>query len=166
MVLNDTCNNILVVSWCSVLLVEETWLPVKNRQPVANLKTNFERSAGFKLTTLIVIATDYIGSYKSNYHIKIFLIFVLFMIICLIKKKIYNIFLISILFRHSSETYKNICLSDSCPIGEMDTVVPLETKFKFEKCGIHIIIPIHILKVRKLGPLKCYSVICDPFISI
>jgi hypothetical protein len=82
------------------------------------------------------------------------------------KKKIYNIFLISILFRHSSETYKNICLSDSCPIGEMDTVVPLETKFKFEKCGIHIIIPIHILKVRKLGPLKCYSVICDPFISI
>jgi hypothetical protein len=24
--------------------------------------------AGFKLTTLVVISTDYIGSYKSNYH--------------------------------------------------------------------------------------------------
>jgi hypothetical protein len=84
----------------------------------------------------------------------------------LIKKNIHNICLISILFLHSSETYKNICLSDSCPIGKMGTVVPLEPKCKFEKCRIHIIIPIHILKVRKLDPLKCYSVICDPFISI
>ena len=24
--------------------------------------------AGFELTTLVVISTDYIGSYKSNYH--------------------------------------------------------------------------------------------------
>ena len=31
-------------------------------------QTNFEPSAGFKLTTLIVKATDCIGSYKSNYH--------------------------------------------------------------------------------------------------
>jgi hypothetical protein len=31
-------------------------------------QTNFEPSAGFKLTTLIVIATDCIGNYKSNYH--------------------------------------------------------------------------------------------------
>jgi hypothetical protein len=31
-------------------------------------QTNFEPSAGFKLTTLIVIATDCIGNYKTNYH--------------------------------------------------------------------------------------------------
>jgi hypothetical protein len=68
MVLNDTCNNILVVSWCSVLLVEETGVPRKNPTTCRKSQTNFEPTAGFKLTTLIVIATDCIGSYKSNYH--------------------------------------------------------------------------------------------------
>ena len=49
MVFSTTFNNISVISWWSVLLVEDT-------------------GVGFKLTTLVVIGTDCIGSYKSNYH--------------------------------------------------------------------------------------------------
>jgi hypothetical protein len=52
MVFNATFNNILVLSWRSVLLVEETGVLV----------------AGFELITLVLIGTDYIGSCKSNYH--------------------------------------------------------------------------------------------------
>jgi hypothetical protein len=52
MVFNATFNNILVISWRSVLLVEETGVLV----------------AGFELITLVLIGTDYIGSCKSNYH--------------------------------------------------------------------------------------------------
>jgi hypothetical protein len=44
MVFNATFNNISVMSWRSVLL----------------------------LTTLVVIGTDCIGSYKSNYHTTIY----------------------------------------------------------------------------------------------
>ena len=36
MVFNATFNNISVISWESVLLVEETGLPGENRQPVAS----------------------------------------------------------------------------------------------------------------------------------
>jgi hypothetical protein len=36
MVLNATFNNILVISWRSVLLVEETREPRENHQPVAS----------------------------------------------------------------------------------------------------------------------------------
>ena len=35
MVLNATCNNISVISWSSVLLVEETVVPGEKRRPVA-----------------------------------------------------------------------------------------------------------------------------------
>ena len=49
MVFSTTFNNISVISWWSVLLVEDT-------------------GVGFKLTTLVVIGTDCMGSYKSNYH--------------------------------------------------------------------------------------------------
>jgi hypothetical protein len=49
MVFNATFNNILVISWWSVLLVEET-------------------SEGFELITFVVIGTDCIGSCKSNHH--------------------------------------------------------------------------------------------------
>jgi hypothetical protein len=52
MVFNATFNNILVISWRSVLLVEETGVLV----------------AGFELITLVLIGTDYIGNCKSNYH--------------------------------------------------------------------------------------------------
>jgi hypothetical protein len=37
MVFNATFNNISVISWLSVLLVEETEVPGENNQPVARL---------------------------------------------------------------------------------------------------------------------------------
>ena len=58
MVFNATFNNISVLSWQSVLLMEQTGVP-----GVVHLAWE-----GFKLTTLVVIGTDIIGSYKSNYH--------------------------------------------------------------------------------------------------
>ena len=70
--------NISVISWHSVLLVEETGLPVENHQPVAShwqtLSHNVVWSAprlerGSNFTTLIVvIGIDCTGSCKSNYH--------------------------------------------------------------------------------------------------
>ena len=36
MVFNDTFNNISVISWRSVLLVEETGVPRENNRPVAS----------------------------------------------------------------------------------------------------------------------------------
>ena len=36
MVFNATFNNISVISWCSVLLMEKTGVPVENHQPVAS----------------------------------------------------------------------------------------------------------------------------------
>jgi hypothetical protein len=35
-VLNSTINNISVISWQSVSLVEETGVPIENHQPVAS----------------------------------------------------------------------------------------------------------------------------------
>ena len=67
--INDTLNNISVISWRSVLLVEETGVSGENHRPVAShwqtVSHNFYRVqlawAGFKLTTLVVMCTDYIG---------------------------------------------------------------------------------------------------------
>jgi len=36
MVFNATFNNMLVISWRSVLLVEETGVPAENQQPVTS----------------------------------------------------------------------------------------------------------------------------------
>jgi hypothetical protein len=55
-VFNATFNNISVISWLLVLLVEETGVPGENHRPV------------FEPTTLVVIGTHCIGSCKSNYH--------------------------------------------------------------------------------------------------
>jgi hypothetical protein len=70
MVFNAVFNNI------SVLLVEETWVPGENHRPVASHWQPYHIMlyqvhlawAGFKLTMLVVIGTDCIGSCKSNYH--------------------------------------------------------------------------------------------------
>ena len=78
MVLNATSNNISVISWRSVLLVEETGSPWENHRPVAshwqNLSHNVvsstprhERGLNSQ-TTVVVIGTDCTGSCKSNYH--------------------------------------------------------------------------------------------------
>ena len=75
MVFNTTFNNISVIWWQSVLLMEETGIPGDNNQPVAShwqtLSHNVSSTphrVGFELTTLVVIGTNDIGSCKSNYH--------------------------------------------------------------------------------------------------
>jgi hypothetical protein len=66
-----TFNNISVISWRSVLLVEETGVPAENIWSSTNhwqtLSHNIVSST-FELTVLVVIDTDCIGtcSYKFN----------------------------------------------------------------------------------------------------
>ena len=69
MVINATFNNISVISWRSVLLEETTDLPqVTDKLYQIMLYWVHVAWAGFKLTTLVVICTDCIGSCKSNYY--------------------------------------------------------------------------------------------------
>jgi hypothetical protein len=77
MVFNATFNNISAISWQSVLLVEETGVPGENHRPTAShwqiLSYNVVSSTprherGSNSQLLVVISTDCIGSYKSNYH--------------------------------------------------------------------------------------------------
>ena len=76
MVFNATFNNISVMSWLLVLLVEETGVPGENHRPVASHSQTLSQNvvhltapwSRFELTTSVVIGTDCIGSCKSNYH--------------------------------------------------------------------------------------------------
>ena len=73
MVFNTTFNNISVISWQSVLLVEETGISGENHQPVASHWQTLSHKVylawtGFELTTSVVIGTDCTGSCKSNYY--------------------------------------------------------------------------------------------------
>jgi len=75
MVFNATFNNISVILWRSVLLVEETG---ENHQPTYRKSlTKFITKccieytspwAGIELTTSVAIGTDCTGSCRSNYH--------------------------------------------------------------------------------------------------
>ena len=75
MVFNATFNNISAISCQPVLLVEETGVHDENHQPIAShfqtlshkvvsRTLSHERDSNSK----VVIGTDYIGSYQSNYH--------------------------------------------------------------------------------------------------
>jgi hypothetical protein len=78
MVFNATVYTISVISWQSVVLVEETGVSGENHRPAAShwqtdhimLYQLHLAWAGFELTKLVVIGTDCVGtcSYKSNYH--------------------------------------------------------------------------------------------------
>ena len=64
MLLNATFNNISVISWWSVLLVEETTDLSQVTDKLYHImlyRVNLVR-VGFKLRTLVVIGTDCIGS--------------------------------------------------------------------------------------------------------
>ena len=75
---NAIFNNILVISWWSVLLIEEIGAPGENHQSTCRKSlTNFityrgieynSPWTGFEFTILVVIGIDCTGSYKSNYH--------------------------------------------------------------------------------------------------
>ena len=73
MVFNATFNNISVILWRSVLLVEET--RSTQRKPHLSQVTDklyhmmlYRAHHLSGIRTLVVIGTDCIGSYKSNYH--------------------------------------------------------------------------------------------------
>jgi hypothetical protein len=72
MVFNATFNNISVISWQSVLLVEETVGTWRKPSTCCKKLTKFIKYTspwvGFKFTRLVVIGTDCTGSCKSNYH--------------------------------------------------------------------------------------------------
>jgi hypothetical protein len=71
MVFNATFNNISVISWWSVLLVEETEVHGDNHWPVVSQWQTLSHIlpwSEFKPTMLMVMGTDCIGSFKSNYH--------------------------------------------------------------------------------------------------
>jgi hypothetical protein len=74
MVFNATFNNISVISWRSILLIEETEVPGENHLPVVSLlqtlSHNVERLTmnGIRTHILVVIGSDCTGNRKSNYH--------------------------------------------------------------------------------------------------
>ena len=71
---NVTFNNISVISWQSVLLVEETGGAEKTidlkqvTDKLYHIMLYTSLWSGFELTTSVLICTDCIGSCKSNYH--------------------------------------------------------------------------------------------------
>ena len=67
MVINATLNNILVISWRSVLLVEEAIDLSQVTDKLYHIMLYFAWTR-FELATLVVIDSDCIGSYKSKYH--------------------------------------------------------------------------------------------------
>ena len=73
MVLNATFNNISIISWRSVLLLEETWVPRENHRPVTSHWLTLSHNVILSTPRLSEIqihnvSGDCIGSCKSNYH--------------------------------------------------------------------------------------------------
>ena len=64
----NTFNNISVISWRSVLLVEETTDLSQVTDKLYHIILYTSTWSKFELTTSTVIGTDCIGSCKSNYH--------------------------------------------------------------------------------------------------
>ena len=67
MVFNATFNTISVISWQSVLSLEETGVPGENHQPDGSHSQTLSHND--VSSTLVVIDTDCIGSCRSNYTV-------------------------------------------------------------------------------------------------
>ena len=67
-VFSATFNNISVISWRSVLLVEENGGPGENHQPVSQVTDKLYHIMVYTSPTSVVIGTDCIGNCKSNYY--------------------------------------------------------------------------------------------------
>ena len=74
MMFNATFTNISVISWRSVILLEETGVLWENHRPATSHWQTLSHNVvsytlvRLELTTLVVIGTHCIGRYKSNYH--------------------------------------------------------------------------------------------------
>jgi hypothetical protein len=76
MVFNATFNNISVILWRPVLLVEKIGVLGENHRPTAshcqtlshNVVSSCLAICGFELTIVVVIGIDWSVSCKSNYH--------------------------------------------------------------------------------------------------
>jgi hypothetical protein len=69
MVFNATFNNILVISWLSVLLVEEIGVPGENHRPAASHCLTLSHNVVSSTPHMSGIRnTDCIESYNSKYH--------------------------------------------------------------------------------------------------
>jgi hypothetical protein len=69
MVFNATFNNISAMSWQSEHPEKTTDLPHVTDQHYTSCCIKYTSPwAGFQLTRLVVMGTDYTGSCKSNYH--------------------------------------------------------------------------------------------------
>ena len=70
MVFNATFNNISVISWLPVLLMEETGVPreITDLLSLANFITCCIAWAWFELATLVAIGIDCISGCKSSYY--------------------------------------------------------------------------------------------------
>jgi hypothetical protein len=66
MVFNATFNNVLAISWRSVLFVEETEVPEDDQRPVVSHWQTLSHNVVFGLAKLVLIGTDCIGSYKMQ----------------------------------------------------------------------------------------------------
>ena len=61
MVFNATFNNISVISWLSVLLVEETEVPIKNHRPAASHRQTLSHNVVLSTPRLSGIRTHVSG---------------------------------------------------------------------------------------------------------
>jgi hypothetical protein len=72
MVLNATFNTNSIISWRSVLLVEETRVHGENYRPAANhimlYRVHLTINGVRETTTFVVVGTDCTDSCKSYYH--------------------------------------------------------------------------------------------------
>ena len=69
MAFNATFNKTSVISWRSLLLVEDTGGPTENHWPVASHSQSLSHNVvHLALRDSVVIGTDCIGSCKSNYQ--------------------------------------------------------------------------------------------------